>query len=90
MNNLQKIASNITGYEGGTDYLREGAKDDYYYSLTSEQEKLAQIKMVAENVCNISDVQEKQIKEIYEYVEQYTKDMLNSNETYHAFQSLGN
>jgi hypothetical protein len=54
MNKLQKVASDICGSTFEYGLLRAGARDDYYYSCTSKEDKIAQILLYADNVTNVS------------------------------------
>lgn len=54
MKKLQKVASDISGLTFEDGLLRVSARDDYYYSCKTKNDKIEQILAVAENVTNVS------------------------------------
>lgn len=54
MKKLQKVASDISGLTFEDGLLRASARDDYYYSCITINDKIEQILAVAENVTNVS------------------------------------
>lgn len=81
-NKLQKLASNITGW----DPWDSGAACDYYYdSCPTEGDKKAQIFDYATNALELS-LTEQEIEEVYAYIEMEYGD---ENSKIHAFMDLG-
>jgi hypothetical protein len=79
---LQKVASAISGYEGVDSHA--SARDDFYYDLTSESDKLEQIYLYAQNVYSMI-LSEVECKRIFEFLE---GDYNGSHEHWLAFKKL--
>ena len=84
MNDLQKVASAISGYDpqvGG------GARDDYYYdSCKTENDQWEQITNYANNVFDIY-LSDQDVKKIHYFLESF-KDCVSSNEAFYKFEEL--
>lgn len=80
MNNLQKIASDITGYT----HEETGACNSFYYNLLTEDEKLSFIQEYAFDVYD--PIKRNEAETIYNFIE------LSHNGTngwYYDFEALG-
>lgn len=84
MNNLQKIASFISGYDNRSDF--GGAKNDWYYDLETYEDKVNYIMEVGIDYDELGLVFEKEAKEIVEFLE---KDFKGTDDLYWAFDELG-
>lgn len=83
LNNLQLIASLISGQNPFEN--EQGAKNDYYYILETEEEKIESIEEYGLYGENTKVVSHEEAKLIYDYLESdYTQD-----ESFHAFKKLG-
>jgi len=84
-NKLYKIATTISGEELDNGLVRSGAKNDFYYDeCRSEEEKLDQIKAIAENVVECSVTQE-EAEIIMNYLD---ADFEDSSAHYYALEAL--
>lgn len=84
-NKLYKIATSISGEELEDGFVRDGAKNDYYYDeCNTQKEKLSQIEAMAENVVEVSIDREEAIK-IMNYLE---SDFKESSDHYFALENL--
>ena len=83
MNNLQKIASDISGYSPNGEI---GAKNDFYYEIECSFEKKCFIIDFSKNIENVKIISPYEATKIYDFLEtNYT----NSSDQYHSFQDLG-
>lgn len=83
MNNLQKIASDISGYSPNGEM---GAKNDFYYEIECPFEKLDFIIDFSKNAENVKIVSKHEATEIFDFLR---RNYTNSSEEYHSFQDLG-
>lgn len=86
LNNLQKIASSISGYEHYEDFT--SARNDFYYDeCDSLDKKISQVLAIGENFgdddCIILTKDE--ARKIVEFLD---IDFSGSNEMYHAYENL--
>lgn len=84
MNNLQKIASQISGYEPTNDFT--SAKNDYYYDLKTEQEQVEFLIEFSLNVNDVEKITDVEARKINSFL-QDDADM-SQNDRYHAFMKL--
>lgn len=84
MNNLQKIASIISGYN--PDGYFTSAKDDFYYDKKTQIEKLAQIIATSNTADEVSSLSMNEANQVMNWLE--TK-FNGSNEMWHTFENLG-
>lgn len=82
MNNLQKIASAISGYEHQGGFA--SAKDHGYYDLKTEAEKIAYICTLSNVLESVEPVSCVEAIDIYHFLELPQ----NENDRWHAFENL--
>lgn len=85
MNNLQKIASGISGFYPSLEGYDQGTKDNGYYEQTTISDKLAYIVEYSRTVEGVKVIDRYKAKKIFWFLEdQY----YSSDDRFYAFKDL--
>lgn len=85
MNNLQKIASGISGFHPSLEGFDQGTQDDGYYKLTTAYEKLFYLIEYSMNVEGVKAIDREKAKKIFWFLEEQ---YYNSDDKFYAFRDL--